>query len=208
MNKLHAILQQPVSKFAQANPGGFVRFTPPSLCPVCFNLDAFRVPPEHNREQGERSWARLEFKVPDETPAVRIRIDKGTNLVESAQQGECLTCTMVAAALSSIAPGWKEKESFINLFLAPGLTLVVRLELGKTVEMSIGHEEARAYGFALREGQILRLDIDVKHYDEEWGTNSVEVELYRPSVIQEEATVGGECFSPRVNTPPPFFINR
>jgi hypothetical protein len=57
---------------------------------------------------------------------------------------------------------------------------------------------------------MLQLDIAVKHEDEEWGTSSVEVELYRPSVIviREEPSVGGECFSPHVNTPPPFFIDR
>lgn len=200
MDHLLAILQQPASEFAQAHPGGFVQFTPPSLCAVCFNLDPFKVPPEHNRERKDRSWARFEFKVTDETPVVRIQIDNGTDLVESAQGG-CLTCNMVATALSGIAPGWEEKKGFINVFLAPGLPLVVRFEIGATNSVSIGPEEAlAAYGIVLPEGQCLQFEIVARVDDEEWKTNSVEVEIYRPSVAHEGATVGGECFNPQVHS--------
>jgi hypothetical protein len=195
MDDLLTILQQPASHFAQAHPGKFVQFTPPELCPVCFNLDPFQVPPEHNRDRRDRSWAKFEFKVPDDTPVVQIQIDKGADLVESSQGG-CLTCNMVATALSGVAPGWEEKAAFIEVFLAPGLPLVVRLVVGATVSMTVGPEEARTYGVVLSEGQALTFDIVVRRKDEEWGTDEVEVEVYRPSVVQGEATVGGECFGP------------
>jgi hypothetical protein len=197
MDDLLTILQQPASHFTQAHPGKFVQFTPPELCPVCFNLDPFQVPPEHNRDRKDRSWAKFEFKVPDDTPVVQIQIDKGADLVESSQGG-CLTCNMVATALSGIAPGWEEKAAFIELFLAPGLPLVVRLVIGATVSMTVGPEQAQAYGVVLAEGQVLTFDIVVRRKDEEWGTDSVEVEVYRPSVVQGEATVGGECFVPKL----------
>ncbi|KAK5653032.1 hypothetical protein OQA88_9318 [Cercophora sp. LCS_1] len=191
MDTLLPVLQQPASKFAEANPGEFVQFMSPSLCPVCFNLDPFRVPPERNLEKRGQSWARLEFKIPADAPAVHIRIDKGTDLVESSQGG-CLTCNMVATALSGLAPGWEQKKAFIHLFWAPDLPLVVRIEIGATASVSMGPEEALGLGMVLPEGQSLVFDIIVSTKDEEWGTDSVEVEIYRPSVVQEEATVGGE----------------
>jgi hypothetical protein len=194
LDDLLTILQQPASKFAEANPGKLVGFTPPSLCPVCFNLDPFKVPPEHNLNESERSWARFEFKVPDDAPVVHIRIDEGTDLVQSSQGG-CITCNMVATALSGLTPGWEEKTAFIHLFLAPNLPLVVRLEIGATVSTSMGPEEALRLGMVLPEGRSLVFDIVAKPKS---GRDSVEVEIYRLGAVPEEATVGGECFRPKL----------
>ncbi|KLU92415.1 hypothetical protein MAPG_11361 [Magnaporthiopsis poae ATCC 64411] len=183
MDDLLTILQQPAYKFAQANPGKFVRFTPPSLCSVCFNLDPFKVPAEHNREP---SWARSEFKIRDDTPAVHFRIDKGTDVVESSQSG-CLTCNMVVTALSGFAPGWEVRPTFIHVFLAPGLPLVVRLEFGSITSLFMWSEDALpAFGLVLPEEQRLKLEFVARRNDE----HPVEIEIYRPSVVQEEATVG------------------
>jgi len=190
MDDLLAILQQPASQFALANPGKSVQITQPSLCPVCFNLDPLKVPHQRNRA---RSWAKSEFKIPEETPMVCFQIDKGTDLVGSSQGG-CFTCNMLATALSGIVRNWEEKTTFLQVFLASGLPLVLRFVNGSTASLRrIGPAEARSYGAVLPEGKKLAFDIVMKKKDEELGSEMAEIEIYRPSVAQEEPTAGGEC---------------
>ncbi|KAK4119783.1 HET-domain-containing protein [Parathielavia appendiculata] len=186
--ELTALLQQPFSKFARGDPRDLIQIRPPALCSVCYNLDPYAAPQDRSGEDGTRAWAKAEYAIPPDTPVAKIKISKSAELLESAQHG-CLTCAIIATSLSGVSPGWEEGESFMHLFLAPNLPLVVRLQHGSTSSLRTGKESMVDLGVLLPEGSAMNWDIEIT-VSEEKKPQALEIEIYKRNIAPEQSTVG------------------
>lgn len=163
-----------------------IQIQPPPLCQVCRNLDASRAPSD--RVGQSKSWIRWEYNIPQGTPVGKVTVSKPDTLLASAQRG-CHFCHMVRCALDVADPSWHAKESFIYLFLAWGLPVVVRLHFGTTMAQDLSRDEATsALGMVVPEGQTINLSLDIV---EEYPSPPIEVEIYRPLLNASQMTAGG-----------------
>ncbi len=194
-DELAVLLQQPASKFGQGDPRDLIQIRPPALCSVCYNLDPYEAPKDRSGEDDKWAWAPSEYVLPPGTPVAKITVTKSAELLESAQRG-CLTCTMIAAALSGVSPGWEEGQSFMHLLLAPNLPLVVRLHPGgSTKSWTAGREAFRDLGVLRPEGSTLTWNIEIS-VSKDKVEQKLEIEIYRRNIAREQSTVGGIFLPP------------
>jgi len=163
------------------------------LCPVCYNLNPYRAPPDGSWSR--TPWAKQEYNIPDETPVGKVKIEKSEQLLEAAKG--CVYCAMVAQALTLVHPGWETDKSFIHIFLAAGLPVVVRLEFGTTSTLTdLGKAPWLAAGIVLPEGEDMNFMISVH----DPSKPPIEVEIYRPVIPDNnQLIVGGTSFSSKRN---------
>ena len=150
-----------------------VKFSPRLLCRVCGNFD-----PKFSQdgESHQTGWAKIEYNIPDETPATERMVEKSEILLEAAGNG-CPYCVMVKLALGALHPGWETDSTFIHIFLAAGLPVVVRLQFGYTTIAVEGGEEYT----------VTVLD-DSKP--------PIEIEIYQPVILDNQRlTRDGMSFS-------------
>jgi len=188
LDQVKPLLAQPASKSTE-DIRNLIQFLPTSLCPVCCNLDPSKAPSESSNPHGT-SWAEVEYKIPHGTPIGKIEIEKSEELLQAAKGG-CIYCNVVALALGAIQPGWETGPSFIHIFLATGLPVVVRLQSGATTKVSLGREEALSLGVELSEGQTFNLMFTLQNDPKP----PIEVEIYRSVIPEDLLTVGGTLFS-------------
>jgi hypothetical protein len=192
--ELGTVLQQRASTFTHGDPRDLIQLRPPALCHVCYNLNPYEAPPDRNGDE-KWAWARTEYVIPPETPVAKITVSKSAELLESAQRG-CLTCTMIAASLSGVSPGWEEGESYIQLLLAPDLPLVVRLHPGGSITtLTQGTQALRDLGVLRPEGSTITWNIEIA-VSKDKAPSKLEIEIYRRAIPLEQSTVGGMSPTP------------
>ncbi|KIX00097.1 uncharacterized protein Z518_10234 [Rhinocladiella mackenziei CBS 650.93] len=127
----------------------------------------------------EDSWAQKEYNIPPQTAAGEIEVKEAKDIVQTAQTG-CIYCTILCIVLNQMYPGW-EVESFLRIFVASGLPVVVRLLFGKTVTV----ERYETPGYVLPAGQIMDLSMDLTDPEKP----PVEIEIYRPGFSADRGSV-------------------
>lgn len=154
----------------------------PALCGVCCNLDPRQTPPDPTT-----SWATKEFNIPPEAPSGKITIQKSEHLLESAKLG-CFYCGVVQAVLGKFHPGWEKEESFISIFVALGLPVVVRLQFGQLATSTLEREDMNKLGMVLPEGETMAFSMEMTFPDK----GVLEVEIYRPRLTLDQMSRGGK----------------
>lgn len=155
-----------------------------SNCSTCFSLDARKAPPDR-----EHNWARREYNFAVGIPSRKLSI-KHTQLLASSASG-CIYCILVCTSLSAIRPGWENKNSFIELFLALGFPVVVRWINGSTFTMNPVRDES--LGGYIRHSMELRLAETPGIIEPD-----VELEIFRPEAPQEMIISSPFYFCPLV----------
>lgn len=174
----NVILARPVAGLTK-DPRGIAKVELRRLCPICYNFDPLKAPPDP-------SWARAEFKIPQGTPTAKISIEKSEQLLEAAKNG-CLYCAMVVNALGTARPGWETEDTFIRIFLAANLPVFVHLGFGGITSIPIDQEQALRIGVDLPDGQTMAYTVEfVAH-----GKEAIDVEIYRPVIPESQLTIGG-----------------
>ncbi|KAK4039160.1 heterokaryon incompatibility protein-domain-containing protein [Parachaetomium inaequale] len=186
-----ATFEQPVSAFSQGDPRSLFRVRSSGLCAVCYNLDPYQAPPDlhWNQDRDKAAWAQYEYKLAPGTPVAKIEISDAAELRASAERG-CVFCSMVATALGGAVPGWEKEESYLYLFLAPGLPLVVRLHFGRMSSRAAGPEDMLALGVVVPEGKKVSWVVETQRPSDDESRQTQEFEIYRRSVDREKTTVG------------------
>ena len=187
MGELSTILSAPASSTNVESLRNLIQISPPPLCPVCCNFDPYKAPPDGDSNEHQPSWARTEYKIPAGTPVGKITVEKSEELVAAAQNG-CLYCCMVRIALGAVHAGWETEKSFIDIYLAPNLPVVVRLTFGSTSTMTLGREAMLGLGIDLPEGQNMNFIVTIEDPEKP----PIYVEIYRPIMDSEETTAGGK----------------
>jgi hypothetical protein len=180
-------LAQPAAS-STTDTSDLIQIKPAALCPVCYNFDPYRAPPDGEAHHG--SWAKAEYNIPEGTQTGKIEVEKSEQLLEAAKGG-CLYCTMIASALGAVLPEWQTEKTFIHIFLGAGLPVVVRLQFGVTSTVSMGREEVLSLGIELPEGQNMNFIITVGDPTKK----PIEIEIYRPVISQNQLTLRGTLFS-------------
>ncbi len=181
------MLSAPASSTNIEELRNLIQISQPALCPVCCNFDPYKAPRDGESDERQPSWARTEYKIPAGTPVGKITIEKSEELVAAAQNG-CLYCCMVRIALGAVHEGWETEKSFIDIYLAPNLPVVVRLTFGGTSTVTLGREAMLELGIDLPEGQNMNFTITIEDTDKP----PIYVEIYRPTVDSEATTAGGK----------------
>lgn len=167
-----------------------IQILPPNeVCPMCCNFDPKEAQQDRHSNPHHPLWATRDYNIPTGTPAGMKRIEKPEYLLDAAKGG-CLYCGMVQSALEAIHPGWTNEKTFIHIYLAHGLPVVVRLEFGGTFTATLGREMALAIGAELREGHDLALSVRLRDHSKP----AVDVEIYRPRLPPDQLTLGGMSF--------------
>jgi len=180
---LRVVMASPASSMPAEEARNLIQIEQQGFCPVCCNLDPYQAPPDTDRY----SYPRTEYNIPAGTPVGKITIENSEHLLESLRRG-CLYCGMVRTSLSGVHPGWEAEKSFIHLYLAPGLPVIVHLQFGATGSVAMGREEAmRELGVDLPEGQRMNLTYTLS----EASKPPIDIEIYRPVLGLDETTVGG-----------------
>jgi hypothetical protein len=156
----------------------------PALCGVCCNLDPRQAPREPDPTT---SWATEEFNIPPETPSGKITIQKSEHLLESAKLG-CFYCSVVQNVLGQFHPGWEKEESFIYIYVALGLPVVVRLQFGQLATSTLEREGISEMGIVLPEGETMAQSMEIIFADK----GVLEVEIYRPRLTPDQMSRGGK----------------
>lgn len=103
-------------------------------------------------------------------------------------------CTMVRSALGAVCPEWETEGSYIHIFLALGLPVVVRLEFGVISSLPIEREAADGlFRVELPQGYDLNFVVTVGSGSETFKS-AIDVEIYRPRLAPDQSTVGGMSF--------------
>ncbi|KAI8724347.1 HET domain-containing protein [Fusarium sp. LHS14.1] len=186
LQELMKIMASPASSMSAEEARSMVQLQSPGPCQICYNLDPYRAPPEVANGETHRSWARTEYNIPAETPVSKITVEKSEDLVESAQRG-CLYCTMIRAALGTANPTWETEKSYIYIYLASGLPVIVHLAFGVTSTVRMDREATlRSFGVDLPEGQTMNFVITV----DDFSKPPIDVEIYRSVLNPSETTIG------------------
>jgi hypothetical protein len=157
----------------------------PVHCAVCRNFDPAQAAASSSSSYSSR-WARLEYEIPAETPVGTIKIQKPEDLIESANRG-CMHCCIIQSALDTVYLKWETADPLVDIFLAPGLPVVVRLEFGKPHNITMGKERAADdLRIVLHEGETVDLGVTLV-----FPKPAIEVEIYRPRIGTGQDTVGG-----------------
>ena len=176
------------------DPSTLLEILPPGeICPVCCNFDPTVAPKDGDGTEDRPDWARQEYQIPPGTPAGKISIDQSEKLLE-ASKGGCLYCCMIQTALRVAHPGWEAEKSFIQVFLAEGLPVVVRLEFGSTSRVTLGREAMLELGVELADGRTMDFIITVGDPEKPL----VDIEIYRPRLPPEQVTPGGTYLGLRI----------
>lgn len=147
------------------------------LCPVCYNLNPILAP------KATTSWAAREYKIPATTPVGEITISDREYLIQAAEDG-CFHCSMIKIALATADSEWASKPSIIHIYLALGLPVVVRLQVGYMVAESLDRDSAlQKTGYKIPEGSD-RLNVSLALYNP--GHELIELEIYRLRQEQDQ----------------------
>jgi hypothetical protein len=96
-------------------------------------------------------------------------------------------CIVVCQSLSAIRPGWETEDSFIELFLAPNLPVVVRWSNGSTSATKPLWEQSL--------GGYVEYEIKVKVAKTPgYIEPDIEFEIYRPELPQQMSINGSSLF--------------
>ncbi|KAH8674264.1 heterokaryon incompatibility protein-domain-containing protein [Xylariales sp. PMI_506] len=162
---------------------------PSRICAVCYNLstkEAQRAGYGNLVDVEQKTWVDLEYKDrPSTSPAAKIRIEQSKALLASAQSG-CLYCAIIRKAFGTAHPGWESEQTYIHIFLAPGLPVIVRLDYGATSSGPIG--EASSLPWGSPEGRSLGFQISIA--PSEPKRSGLELEIYRPWVSLNQLQPG------------------
>lgn len=168
-----------LAKILEQNTEVQVSFT--SNCSTCCYLNVGNTPTDGR----DNDWARREYKVAAGMPGRKLSI-KHTQLLASSASG-CIFCFVVCKSLSAIRPGWETEKSFIELFLAPSLPVVVRWINGGTSTMKPLWEETL--------GDYVEYEIKVKvAKTSDYIEPDIEFEIYRPELPQQLNSTGTSLF--------------
>ena len=178
-DQIGKVLAQPASSLPEG-PGNLIHIQLPVLCLVCYNLDAYQAPPS---KEWDQSWPRAEYNISDKTPARVISVDKSQELLEAARGG-CFYCTMIASALGGVQPGWDTESTCLEIFLAAGNPVVVRLEFGRRHRTPMGREQLLDFGVGHMAGHLIISIGDTQK------RSCIEVEIYRPAIPDSQLTIG------------------
>jgi hypothetical protein len=152
-----------------------VQFTPP--CSTCYALDARKIPTGTKHDD----WAQIEYNVSAEMPSRKLSLGHA-QLLDSSALG-CIYCVMICKSLSDMRPGWETQSSFIELFLAPNLPIVVRWIRGSTSTMGPLWEESL--------GANIQWSIELKTATTPGNIEpDIEFEIYRPEVLDQMSISG------------------
>ncbi|WAO82883.1 HET domain-containing protein [Fusarium falciforme] len=194
LQELMKLMASPASSMSAEEARNMVELQSPGPCPICCNLDPYRAPPDVDTSETHRSWARAEYNIPAETPVSKITVEKSEDLVESSQRG-CLYCTMIRTALGTANPTWETEKSYMYIYLASGLPVIVHLAFGGTSTVRMGREEMlNSFGVELPEGQAMNFIITV----DDFSKPPIDVEIYRSVLNSSETTVGDVVVAPLV----------
>ncbi|PKY02449.1 HET-domain-containing protein [Aspergillus campestris IBT 28561] len=190
--RIRRLLAQPLSA-SLMDPSEILVFPEEQmLCPVCYNLDPRRAPSDDGKF--EQAWARAEYRIPDDASVAIVEIDTPTKLLESARNG-CFHCPIVASVLGAIHPGWEAEKTFLDIFLASGLPVVVRLQFGTRSTKMLASQATGDLGFHLPLGQDVGWSVTV---DPECKS-TVDIEIYRPVVPEGLKLVSDIALAPLVH---------
>ncbi|KAL2126363.1 hypothetical protein VTI74DRAFT_1103 [Chaetomium olivicolor] len=193
LDRLAAIMAQPASSMPREEAKNLVHIEQRTICSVCSNFDPYKAPPDTDRNETHPSWARAEYQLPANLPVAKITVDDSKTLIEAADRG-CLYCFAVRTSLGAVHPGWESEKSFLHIFLAPGLPVVVRLNFGVTSVVPLGREAMLGLGIELQEGQVMNFVITIS----EPSKPAVDVEIFRPIIENEQTTIGDIVLAPLV----------
>ncbi|KAK4038553.1 heterokaryon incompatibility protein-domain-containing protein [Parachaetomium inaequale] len=188
VEQLAAIMASPASSMPAEAAQNLVRINQTVVCPVCRNLDPHQIVLDNGASVSRQSWADREYNMAAGVPAGRITVENSKTLLDSAQRG-CLYCIAVQSALGAVHPGWEtEPHSFLHIFLARGLPVVVRLKFGSTFNRAMGGPGTiRDLGLELPEGELMGFNIEVSTTPDK---PAIDVEIFRPVTDPDQATVG------------------
>jgi len=156
-----------------------------SGCAVCQDLDPNRGS-KATDGLTEDSWASKEYDIALNTPAGVIEVKDAKEILNTAETG-CMYCMILSAALNAIHPGWHTEDVFLNVYVANGLPVVVRLSFGKTVHIPASKEQLERSGVVLPPGRTMTFEATLV----DPSKPAVEIELYRR---EEEAMGKSKCF--------------
>jgi hypothetical protein len=182
LDEISSLLAQPASCSTE-EAISLVQVTPSAVCRVCYNLDPSQSPPDDNPRRV--SWAEAEYRIPDGTRVGKSTVEKSEHLLAAAKGG-CLYCNLIATALTGAHPRWETKESFINIFLATGVPIIVRLVFGSMFTVPGGREPLT--GVMLRDNRTLNWVVTLQDTQEP----PIEIEIYRPRIPMSQLTGGGK----------------
>lgn len=193
-DQLRGLLASPATTLSVSKAQDLMQIQPPSkVCTVCLNFDPCLASKKGNTDQ-HKPWAETEYRIPSGTPVGKITIEKSKYLLD-AVKGGCFYCSMVQSSLGAVCPEWETEGSYIHIFLAPSLPVVVRLEFGVISSLPIDREAAAAlFRVDLPQDRDLNFVITVGS-DSDASKSAIDVEIYRPRLAPDQSTVGGTLFN-------------
>ncbi|KFZ15930.1 hypothetical protein V502_05322 [Pseudogymnoascus sp. VKM F-4520 (FW-2644)] len=188
-DQLRELLTSPATTVSVSKAQDLMQIQPPSkVCTVCLNFDPCLASKKGNTDQ-HKPWAETEYRIPSGTPVGKITIEKSKYLLD-AVKGGCFYCSMVQSSLGAVCPEWETEGSYIHIFLAPNLPVVVRLEFGVISSLPIDREAAAAlFRVELPQDRDLNFVITVGS-DSDASKSAIDVEIYRPRLAPDQSTVG------------------
>ncbi|KAH7117457.1 heterokaryon incompatibility protein-domain-containing protein [Dactylonectria macrodidyma] len=187
LEQIKPLLALPVSRSPVPNIRDVIQIAPRETCPVCHNLDPDKSPIDRDISESRQSWAQGEYNIPTGTRVAKIDVKDSKDLIEAAKQG-CLYCTAVRFAFGFVQPGWEEEEhSFMHIFLASGLPVVVRLIFGSWLAaVGLGRKEMLDLAVDMPEEEMTLTATITKDI----SRSGIDVEIYRPTLGFDDLTVG------------------
>lgn len=158
------------------------------LCPLCYNMDPCQALSANSSHRS--SWAEEEYQVPDGTPAAKVTIKESKKLLQSARK-DCIYCAMIVNALEAVHSGWEAENTFVQIYLAADVPVIVRLSFGSITRIPIDPDRAYGLGWYLPEGYNATMTAQFMAH----GKEAVDVEIYRPVIPADQRTIGGS-FAP------------
>lgn len=98
------------------------------VCQICHHLNPDFVQYNPN-DTVKGSWAMREFQKASDIRSCSFDISNTKYLVDRAKLG-CRYCGLLCTALTGILPDWESKDSFIDVYLAWGLPIVLEFQYG------------------------------------------------------------------------------
>ncbi|KAM5352903.1 hypothetical protein ACJ41O_005625 [Fusarium nematophilum] len=187
LEQIKPILGLPASRSPVPNIRDLIQIAPGETCPVCHNLDPDKSPVDRDISESRQSWAQGEYNIPTGTRVAKIEVQDTKELIEAAKQG-CLYCTAVRLALSHVQPDWEDERSFMHIFLASGLPVIVRLAFGSTLTATtLGRKEMLELAVDMPEEEEMTITATLT---KDGSKPNVDVEIYRPTLGFDDLTVG------------------
>ena len=192
--QIRSLLASPATTPSVSKAQDLIQILPPSrVCTVCFNFDPYLASQRGDSDQ-HKPWAETEFRIPAGTPVGKITIKSSKNLID-AVKGGCFYCSIVQSALGAVCPEWEKEGSYIHIFLALNLPVVVRLVFGVISSLPIGREAVEdLFRVELPADHDLNFVITVGSASDT-SKSDVDVEIYRPRLGLDQSTVGGTSLS-------------